>query len=58
MPGAQAALEEIGKVFIGETYTGAGHAFMRSGEEPNATPANKSAMEKSWERLLAVLERM
>ena len=58
VPGAKAALEEIGKVFQGETYKGAGHGFMRAGTEPDATPENKAAMEAGWIRWLKLLKAM
>ncbi len=50
-----ASMKAAGKTFEPVLYDGAGHAFMRLGEEPDATPANKAAMTASWERLLKLL---
>lgn len=36
-------------------YEGAGHAFMRSGHQPQASEANKNAHDKAWIRLLNIL---
>ncbi len=38
-----------------EIYEGAGHAFMRSGHQKDASPANKAAHDKAWSRLLDLL---
>lgn len=38
-----------------EIYEGAGHAFMRSGHQPDAGEANKKAHDAAWERLLRLL---
>lgn len=37
-------------------YEGAGHAFMRSGHQPDGGEANKKAHDAAWERLLNLLE--
>jgi carboxymethylenebutenolidase len=52
---AKAAMQAATKTFEPVIYDGAGHGFMRAGEEENATPANKAAMEQGWKRLLEVL---
>jgi carboxymethylenebutenolidase len=52
-----AAMKESGKKYEPVVYEGAGHAFMRLGEEPNAEPANRKAMEQAWERVLGILRR-
>jgi carboxymethylenebutenolidase len=38
-----------------EIYDGAGHAFMRSGEDPNGDPANVAARNAAWERMKEIL---
>lgn len=48
-------MREAGKTYQYEIYDNAGHAFMRSGHQPDADPANKKAHEKAWERLLKLL---
>jgi carboxymethylenebutenolidase len=50
-----AAMRAAGRSFEPVTYDGAGHAYLRAGEEPDALPANRDAMHRSWERLLALL---
>lgn len=37
-------------------YEDAGHAFMKSGHQPEASNANKLAHDKGWERLLRLLK--
>lgn len=52
-------MEKAGAVFIPVVYAGAGHGFMRSGEQPDAEAANVAARSeawKRWKRLLATLE--
>jgi carboxymethylenebutenolidase len=41
------------------TYDGAGHGFMRAGEDPNdKNPANKKAATEAWQRWLALLAKL
>jgi carboxymethylenebutenolidase len=44
-----------GKTFAPETYAGAGHAFMRSGEDPNGKPENMAARDAAWQRMQKIL---
>jgi carboxymethylenebutenolidase len=37
-------------------YEGAGHAFMRSGDDPNGSEPNKSARNEAWKRLKEVIK--
>lgn len=37
-------------------YDDAGHAFMKSGHQPDASRANKDAHDKGWKRLLSLLD--
>ena len=53
---SRAAMEKAGKRYEPVTYPGAGHAFMRLGEEPNATEANRKAREEAWSRWLGLLK--
>ncbi|MFO8147212.1 MAG: dienelactone hydrolase family protein [Gillisia sp.] len=48
-------MEAANNPFDYEIYEGAGHAFMRSGHQPNASEANKKAHDAAWERLLKLL---
>jgi carboxymethylenebutenolidase len=50
-----AVMEKQGKRFEPVIYEGAGHAFMRLGELPDATPANKKAHDEAWVRWLSLL---
>ena len=50
-------MQQAGKTFKYEIYPGAGHAFMRSGDDPEGAAENKKARDESWKRLLAILEK-
>lgn len=52
-----AGMKAAGKTYDPVIYEGAGHAFMRSGETADATPANKAAAEGGWKRLLELLAK-
>jgi len=45
------------KTYEYEIYDGAGHAFMRSGSQPDASDANKKAHDAAWKRLLGLLKK-
>ncbi|MGC2751472.1 MAG: dienelactone hydrolase family protein, partial [Candidatus Acidiferrum sp.] len=49
IPDAIANMKAAGKTFEPVTYDGAGHGFMRAGEAPDATDANKKARADAWE---------
>lgn len=57
VPATEAAMKEAGKVYEPVVYPGAGHGFMRAGEAPDATQANRQAREKGFARLLELLKR-
>jgi carboxymethylenebutenolidase len=48
-------MKEAGKTYEPITYEGAGHGFMRSGEQPDAQEANKKARDAAWKRVLEIL---
>ena len=55
-----AMMKRVGKTFEPVIYDGAGHGFMRSGEAPDASEANRKARAEGWERwkrLLAEVSR-
>ena len=59
IPETQEVMKKAGKKYDPVTYDGAGHGFMRAGEDPNdKNPANKTAHDKAWERWLGVLKTM
>jgi len=55
IPDATAGMKAAGKVYEPVTYDGAGHGFMRAGEAPDASDANKKARADSWIRLKDLL---
>lgn len=55
---SKAGMAAAGKSFEPVLYDGAGHAFMRSGEEPTGSAANQAAFKAGWERLLAALAKL
>lgn len=58
IPMSTTEMAEAGKTYDIETYDGAGHAFMRSGEDPSGDPANVAARNAAWERMKRVLETL
>ncbi|HJZ11095.1 MAG TPA: dienelactone hydrolase family protein [Acidobacteriota bacterium] len=50
IPETTSLMKELGKTYDPVTYDGAGHGFMRSGEEPGASEANRKARADAWER--------
>lgn len=56
IPKTEELMKAAGKRFEPVIYDGAGHAFMRSGEAPDASEANRKAREEAWARWLAVLK--
>jgi carboxymethylenebutenolidase len=59
LPDTVAAMKKAGKKYDPVTYDGAGHGFMRAGEDPGDTnPANKKAHDDAWKRWLLLLQKM
>jgi carboxymethylenebutenolidase len=54
LPQTQEQMKAAGKFFDTVIYEGAAHGFMRSGEQPNATEADRKARDESWVRLKSV----
>jgi carboxymethylenebutenolidase len=51
IPETSEAMKKLGKKYEPVTYEGAGHGFMRAGEDPeDKTPENKKAREEAWKR--------
>ena len=46
------------KIYQYEIYDGAGHAFMRRGDDPNGSMENKNARDDSWKRLVQILKEL
>lgn len=55
IPETDEIMSELGKTYEYEIYDGAGHAYMRSGDDPDGSAANKSARDASWQRLERLL---
>jgi carboxymethylenebutenolidase len=59
IPATIAAMKAAGKKYEPVTYDGAGHGFMRAGEDPtNTVPGNKTAREQGFARLTKLLQAM
>lgn len=58
IPKSEALMQEAGKTYQPVIYEGAGHAYMRAGAQPDASPENKAARERSWDRLLTLLSQL
>ena len=55
IPATEERMERFENQFEYVIYEGAGHAYMRSGDSPDASPENREARDKSWERLKEIL---
>jgi carboxymethylenebutenolidase len=59
IPATTEAMKAAGKKFEPVTYDGAGHGFMRAGEDPTDTvPGNKTAREQGFARLVKLLNEV
>jgi carboxymethylenebutenolidase len=59
VPATIEAMKVAGKKYEPVTYDGAGHGFMRAGEDPtNTVPGNKTAREQGFTRLVTLLKEM
>lgn len=59
IPDTETAMKAAGKKYDPVTYEGAGHGFMRAGEDPgNTNPANTTARTQAWERWKKLLKTM
>jgi carboxymethylenebutenolidase len=57
IPDTTANMKAAGKVYEPVTYTGAGHGFMRAGEDPAGTEPNHKARADASERLKTLLSK-
>ncbi len=55
IPRTEKWMRKLGKTYQYVIYPGAGHAFMRRGEEPGGSPENHQAREAAWQRLREIL---
>jgi carboxymethylenebutenolidase len=58
VPDTAAAMQKAKKSYDAATYKGAGHGFMRSGEDPKGRPEDKAAHDKAWKRFLSLLKKI
>jgi carboxymethylenebutenolidase len=58
IPKTAELMKEANKKYEPVTYEGAGHGFMRAGEEPDATEANKRARADAWVRWKSLLKKI
>ncbi len=58
LPKAIEDMHAAGKVFETETYEGAGHGFMRAGDDPAGTEANKKARDSGFARLKVIMAKL
>ena len=59
VPDTTAAMKAANKFYEPVTYDGAGHGFMRAGEDPsNTNPANKIARDQGFARLVKELHNL
>jgi carboxymethylenebutenolidase len=58
VPATTEAMKAAGKKYDPVTYEGAGHGFMRAGEAPDASPANKAARDQGFTRLVSLIKEM
>jgi carboxymethylenebutenolidase len=56
VPKTEEEMKAAGKKYDPVIYDGAGHGFMRAGEAPDASEANKKARDESWVRLKKLLK--
>jgi carboxymethylenebutenolidase len=58
IPKSTELMKKAGKTYEPVTYEGAGHGFLRSGEAPDASDANKKAREEAWKRWRELLKKI
>jgi len=56
VPQAAEQMKAAAKTYEPVTYEGAGHGFMRAGEAPDASGANKKARDQAWKRWKGLLQ--
>jgi carboxymethylenebutenolidase len=58
IPKSTELMKTAGKTYEPVTYDGAGHGFMRAGEQPDANEANKKARDEAWKRVKEALKKI
>jgi len=57
IPDTREWMKAAGKTYDPVIYSGAGHGFMRAGEQPDANDANKKGREDAWQRWKELLAK-
>jgi carboxymethylenebutenolidase len=57
IPETRDEMKAAGKTYEPVSYEGAGHGFMRAGEAPDASEANRKARADAWARWKSILDR-
>lgn len=58
IPASEKLMKAAGKKYEPVIYEGAGHGFMRAGEDPEGNAANKKAREQAWQRVKEILKKI
>ena len=58
VPRATDQMKAAGKIYEPVIYDGAGHGFMRAGEAPDASDANKKARDAAFQRTVELLKKI
>jgi carboxymethylenebutenolidase len=58
VPDSAKLMKDLGKTFEPVTYDGAGHGFMRAGEDPKGMEANRKARIAAWERWKGIMKKI
>lgn len=58
IPKSAELMKAAGKTYEPKTYDGAGHGFMRAGEDPAGNADNKKAREEGWTRFKELLKKI
>jgi carboxymethylenebutenolidase len=58
IPQTKELMKEANKTYEPVVYEGAGHGFMRAGEAPGASAANKQAHDEAWKRWKELLQKV
>lgn len=56
VPQSKELMQAAGKAYEPTIYDGAGHGFMRTGDDPAAKPADKAARDAAWKRWREILQ--
>ncbi|MGE0407144.1 MAG: dienelactone hydrolase family protein [Candidatus Korobacteraceae bacterium] len=58
IPKSEELMKQAGKTYQPVIYEGAGHGFLRTGQGPNPSAADKKAHDEAWQRWLSLLGKL